>query len=108
MDFDGTFEYSNTVDVEITLPTEFSLEQNYPNPFNPSTNIQYTISSRQFVTLKIFNSLGEEIETLVNEFQDAGVHSAFYILNSTLPSGVYYYQLKAGSFVETKKMILLR
>ena len=108
IDFDGSFEYSNTVEVEISSPTEFSLEQNYPNPFNPSTNIQYSISSRQFVTLKIFNSLGEEIETLVNEFQDAGVHSAFYILNSTLPSGVYYYQLKAGSFVETKKMILLR
>ncbi|HMU42761.1 MAG TPA: T9SS type A sorting domain-containing protein, partial [Ignavibacteriaceae bacterium] len=89
-------------------PTEFSLEQNYPNPFNPSTNIKYTIGSRQFVTLKIFNSLGEEIETLVNEIQEAGVHSKFYILNSTLPSGVYYYQLKAGSFFETKKMILMK
>ena len=108
IDFDGTFEYSNTIDVEINSPTEFSLEQNYPNPFNPSTNIRYTISSRQFVTLKIFNSLGEEIETLVNEFQEAGVHSKLYILNSTLPSGVYYYQLRSGSFVETKKMILLR
>ena len=114
IDFDGSFEYSNTVEVEITSPTEFSLEQNYPNPFNPSTNIKYAISSRQFVTLKIFNSLGEEIETLVNEFQDAGVHSKLYILNSTLPSGVYYYQLRVypvsgvGGFVETKKMILLR
>ena len=111
IDFDGSFEYFPNafgIEVEITSPTEFSLEQNYPNPFNPSTNIKYTISSRQFVTLKIFNSLGEEIETLVNEFQDAGVHSKLYIVNSTLPSGVYYYQLKAGSFVETKKMILLR
>ncbi len=108
IDFDGTFEYSNTIDVEITSPTEFSLEQNYPNPFNPSTNIKYTIGSRQFVTLKIFNSLGEEIETLVNEIQDAGVHSKLYILHSTLPSGVYYYQLKAGSFFETKKMILMK
>ena len=108
IDFDGTFEYSNTIDVEITSPTEFSLEQNYPNPFNPSTNIKYTIGSRQFVTLKIFNSLGEEIETLVNEIQEAGVHSKFFILNSTLPSGVYYYQFKAGSFFETKKMILMK
>ena len=111
IDFDGTFEYFPNafgVEVVITSPTEFSLEQNYPNPFNPSTNIRYTISSRQFVTLKIFNSLGEEIETLVNEFQEAGVHSKLYILNSTLPSGVYYYQLRSGSFVETKKMILLR
>ena len=117
IDFDGSFEYFPNafgIEVEITSPTEFSLEQNYPNPFNPSTNIKYTISSRQFVTLKIFNSLGEEIETLVNEFQDAGVHSKLYIVNSTLPSGVYYYQLRvypvggAGGFVETKKMILMR
>ncbi len=108
IDFDGTFEYSKVVEVEITSPTEFSLGQNYPNPFNPSTNIKYTISSRQFVTLKIFNSLGEEIETLVNEFQDAGVHSKLYIVNSTLPSGVYYYQLNAGGQALTSKMILLR
>ncbi len=99
---------------QFQLPTKFSLEQNYPNPFNPSTKIQYTISSRQFVTLKIFNSLGEEIENLVNEIQDAGAHSKLYIVNSTLPSGVYYYQLRvypvsgAGGFVETKKMILLK
>ena len=108
IDFDGSFEYSNTVEVEISSPTEFSLEQNYPNPFNPSTNIQYSISSRQFVTLKIFNSLGEEIETLVNEFQDAGVHSAFYILHSTLPSGVYYYRINAGGQALTRKMILIK
>ena len=108
IDFDGSFEYSNTVEVEISSPTEFSLEQNYPNPFNPSTNIQYTISRRQFVTIKIFNSLGEEIETLVNEFQDAGVHSELYILHSTLPSGVYYYQLNAGGQVLTRKMILMK
>ena len=90
------------------LPNKFELSQNYPNPFNPSTNIQYSISSRQFVTLKIFNSLGEEIETLVNEFQDAGVHSKLYIVNSTLPSGVYYYQLNAGGLTQTKKFILLK
>ena len=108
IDFDGSFEYSNTIEVEITAPLEFSLEQNYPNPFNPSTNIKYVISSRQFVTLKIFNSLGEEIETLVNEFQDAGVHSKLYIINSTLPSGVYFYELKAGEFVQTRKMIVLK
>ena len=119
IDFDGSFEYFPNafgIEVEITSPTEFSLEQNYPNPFNPSTNIKYTISSRQFVTLKIFNSLGEEIETLVNEFQDAGVHSKLYILHSTLPSGVYFYQLKVGDpeagsgqvFVQTKKMTLIK
>ena len=108
IDFDGTFEYSNTIEVEINPPAKFSLEQNYPNPFNPSTSIQYSIANRQFVSLKVFNSLGEEIETLVNKYQEAGVHSKLYIINSTLPSGVYYYQLKAGSFIKTKKMILLK
>lgn len=108
IDFDGTFEYSNIIEAEILPPAIFSLEQNYPNPFNPSTSIQYTLASKQFVTLKIFNSLGEEVETLVNEYQEAGVHSKLYILNSTLPSGIYLYQLKAGEFVQTRKMILLK
>jgi hypothetical protein len=108
IDFDGTFEYSNIVEEEILPPSKFSLEQNYPNPFNPSTSIQYSLASKQFVSLKIFNSLGEEIETLVNENQEAGIHSKLYILNSTLPSGVYLYQLKAGEFIQTRKMILLK
>ena len=108
IDFDGTFEYSNIVEVEILPPAKFSLYQNFPNPFNPSTNIQYALASRQFVTLKVFNSLGEEVETLVNEYQEAGAHSKLYIVNSALPSGVYYYQLKAGEFIQTRKMILLK
>jgi hypothetical protein len=108
IDFDGTFEYSNVVEAIILPPAKFSLEQNYPNPFNPSTSIQYAIASRQFVSLKIFNSLGEEVESLVNEYQEAGVHSILYISNLTLPSGVYYYQLKAGEFLRTKKMTILK
>ena len=84
IDFDGTFEYSNIVEADNSPPAKFSLEQNYPNPFNPSTSIQYTIVSRQFVSLKVFNSLGEEVGTLVNEFQEAGVHSKLYILNSSI------------------------
>ncbi len=108
IDFDGTFEYSKTIEVEINSPTKFSLEQNFPNPFNPNTNIQYAISSKQFVSLKVFNTLGQEVEKLVNEYQEAGTHSKLYIVNSTLPSGVYLYQLKAGEFVHTRKMILLK
>ncbi|MDP2366602.1 MAG: T9SS type A sorting domain-containing protein, partial [Ignavibacteria bacterium] len=108
IDFDGTFEYSNIVEAEILPPAKFSLEQNYPNPFNPSTNIQYTIASGQFVSLIVFNSLGEKVETLVKEYQEVGVHSKLYILNSTLPSGVYYYQLVAGDFIQTRKMIILK
>ncbi len=108
IDFDGTFEYSNIVEAIILPPAKFSLEQNYPNPFNPSTSIQYAIGSRQIVTLKVYDVLGNEVATLVNEFQEAGIHSTLYILNSTLPSGVYLYQLKAGSFIQTNKMILIK
>ena len=108
IDFDGTFEYSNIVEAVILPPARFSLEQNYPNPFNPSTKIEYAIASSQFVSLKVFNALGQEVETLVNEYQEAGAHSKVYVVNSTLPSGVYYYQLKAGEFIQTRKMILLK
>ena len=115
IDFDGSFEYSNIVEVLVNQPFEFSLEQNYPNPFNPVTNIQYVLSSKQFVSLIVYDLIGNKVETLVNEEKPAGSYkvefNAFMI-----PSGVYFYQLKAGSpstrsghgFVETKKMILLK
>jgi len=89
-------------------PSSFSLSQNYPNPFNPSTTITYNISTASKVTLKVFDILGKEIETLVNDYQNSGSHSTLYIVNSTLPSGVYFYQLKTGNFIETKKMILIK
>ena len=87
--------------------SEFRLQQNYPNPFNPSTNIQYAIGSRQFVSLKVYDILGREIATLVNEEKPAGNYELEFD-GTALPSGVYFYQLKAGNFVETKKMILIR
>ncbi|MFC2103285.1 YCF48-related protein [Bacteroidota bacterium] len=90
------------------MPTNFSLSQNYPNPFNPSTTIRWQLPESSNVTLKIFNTLGEEIITLVDEYQEHGKHSTFFIMNSTLTSGVYFYQLKTDGYVETKKMILLR
>jgi Secretion system C-terminal sorting domain len=85
----------------------FELKQNYPNPFNPSTIIQYAVSSRQFVSLKVFDVLGNEIETLVNEEKPSGTYEVTWYANN-LPSGVYFYQLKAGSFIESKKMILMK
>jgi hypothetical protein len=92
---------------ENLLPTEIKLQQNYPNPFNPTTSLQYAISSRQFVTLKVYELLGREIATLVNEEKPAGEYEVEF--NSTnLPSGIYFYQIKAGNFVETKKMVLLK
>ena len=110
IDLDGTFEYSSEVEVEIH-PDKSSLEQNYPNPFNPSTRIQYQVSRDSHVSLKIYDVLGNEVATLVNEFKSAGKYQIeFYPVssNQNLASGIYYYQLKAGSFVETKKMIYLK
>jgi hypothetical protein len=100
-----------SVDDEIpSQPIEFSLSQNYPNPFNPSTNIQYTVGSQQFVTLKIYDVLGNEVATLVNEESAAGGAGEYEVeFNAiNLPSGIYFYQLKAGSFIQTRKMLLIK
>ena len=99
--------HPSDLDEDEILPNEFVLHQNYPNPFNPSTSIQYAISSRQFVSLKIYDVLGNEISTLVNEYRDAGNYEAEFNA-SKLSSGVYYYQLKTGDFIQTKKMIYLK
>jgi hypothetical protein len=100
----------NTVNVENEkmIPLTFSLAQNYPNPFNPSTTISWQSPVSSWQTLKIFDALGREIETLVNEYKEAGVHSILYIINSTLPSGIYFYRLQVGDFIQTKKMTLLK
>ena len=92
---------------ETTLPRTFSLSNNYPNPFNPSTSFQFQVSSYGLVTLKIYDVLGREISTLVNEMRPAGVYTVRWNASS-LPSGVYFYQLRAGAFVETKKMVFAK
>ena len=90
-----------------TTPTEFLLSQNYPNPFNPSTTIKYSIPQSSDVVIKVFDILGNAIETLVNEEKPAGTyHIIWYAAN--LPSGVYFYQLKADEFIQTRKMLLLK
>ncbi len=89
------------------IPDKFKLEQNYPNPFNPTTKIRYSIPKNSFVTLKVFNLLGEEIETLVNSEQSAGVYEATFDA-SKLSSGIYFYTLQTKNFNLTKKMILIR
>ena len=106
IDFDGTFEYSNEIEVD-AAPVSFSLEQNYPNPFNPSTKISYSIPQKSFVTIKIFNSLGEEISQLVNEEKEAGRYEVNFEANNH-SSGVYFYKIEAGDFVDIKKMIFLK
>jgi len=90
------------------IPSGFSLDQNYPNPFNPSTKISWQSPISGWQTLKIFDVLGRELATLVDEFRKAGFNSILYNVNLSLPSGVYYYQLKAGNFIQTNKMVYLK
>ena len=100
-------DFGLDVDQEEMVISEFELSQNYTNPFNPSTSIQYAVSSRQFVSLKVYDVLGNEIATLVNEEKPAGSYEVEF-KGTGLPSGIYFYQLKANSYIETKKMVLLK
>ena len=94
---------------EISIPARFVLEQNYPNPFNPSTTINYQLPTAGYVTLKVYDVLGREVATLVNEYQIAGIYNSKFITqNYGLPSGVYFYTLKAGNYARTNKMILAK
>jgi hypothetical protein len=99
-----------TVDIPMvygSIPADFALEQNYPNPFNPSTTIRYGLPQRSRVTLTIFNTLGQQVATLVRAEQEPGHHEVqFYA--SGLASGVYLYRLQAGDFVQSRKLLLLR
>jgi len=107
VDFDGAFAYSPVVEVRVAPPTEFALEQNYPNPFNPTTTIRYQLPVTSDVKLEVYDVLGKKVATLVSGRQEAGIYT--YTLNaSTLSSGVYFYRLQAGRFVETKKMMLVK
>jgi len=107
MDYDGTTEYSNIVEIEVAQPIEYSLSQNYPNPFNPSTTIAYSLLKDGLVTLKVYDVLGKEVVTVINEVQTAGTKNIIFDA-SDLSSGVYYYQLISGEFTSTKKLILMR
>ncbi|MFO7525786.1 MAG: T9SS type A sorting domain-containing protein [Ignavibacteriaceae bacterium] len=107
IDFDGSFEYSHIVEVELFTPQEYSLEQNYPNPFNPETQIEYSLSKPGFVTLSVFDILGNKITDLVNEKQNDGTHNVTFNA-SELSSGLYFYSIKVNDFHQTKKMLLVK
>jgi uncharacterized membrane protein len=107
IDFGGTFDYSDIINIEFEPVAEYSLNQNYPNPFNPSTIISFSIAQRSNVNLSIFNILGEKVATLINETKDAGNYEAEFNA-SNLTSGIYIYKLEAGNFQSTKKMMLLK
>ncbi len=110
VDFDGTFEYSNEIEINL-VPDDFSLLQNYPNPFNPSTTIQFRVPNSGFVSLKIYNLLGSEIATLINENLPAGQHKVTWDgknqMGAQITTGVYFYQIKTPEFSQTKKMLLM-
>ena len=113
---DGFFVFVDDVEVlnpigikpiEGNVPKVFALRQNYPNPFNPVTNIEFDLPKSEFVRLIVFNTLGQEVKTLVNEKKNAGSYKVDFDA-SNLPSGAYFYRISAGSMTETKRLVLLR
>jgi hypothetical protein len=112
IDFDGTFSYSNEIEVEVSSPEEFALHQNYPNPFNPTTMISWDLAVNSHVTIKVYDVLGQVVATLINKNFDVGFHNLeFNAVN--LNSGVYFYTIEAKgkngeNFVSTKKMMVIK
>jgi hypothetical protein len=112
IDFDGTFEYSDIIEAEVLTPGKFALYQNYPNPFNPNTIIRFEIPGQArndniLITLKVFDLLGREVATLIDEERPAGYYEIDFDA-SGLASGVYMYQLRAGHHIEVNKMVLTK
>jgi len=99
--------YPQVTSVEKQVPTSFSLSQNYPNPFNPSTTIKFSLPTRTTVNLKVYNTIGQIVETLVSSEMESGTHQIIWNAGN-MPSGMYFYQLKANTFVETKRMLLVK
>ncbi|MCA2005631.1 MAG: T9SS type A sorting domain-containing protein, partial [Ignavibacterium sp.] len=107
MDFDGSYEYSSEIEVDVNPPLQFSLEQNYPNPFNPSTKIKFGLAENTNVKISVYNLLGELVATLVNNQLSAGFHEVEFNATS-LPSGLYIYSIETPVFKDVKKMMLMK
>jgi photosystem II stability/assembly factor-like uncharacterized protein len=107
VDYDGSYEYSDVVEVDYKGFNSYLLEQNYPNPFNPTTTIGFGIQNKSNVKITILNAIGEEVAVVLNEEKDSGYHQVEFNA-ANLPSGVYYYRIQAGRYVETKKMVLMK
>ena len=107
IDIDGSFEYSQIIEITVGSPKDFSLSQNYPNPFNPATTITYQLPKSGSVTLKIYDMLGKEVMTLVHEQKEIGRYTVQFDASS-IASGMYIYQLRVNDFISTKKMLLLK
>ena len=102
-----TIDVTNIEESKLKLPKTFALHQNYPNPFNPSTNIEFSIPKTEFVSLKIYNILGQEVATLVSDKLTPGNYKYTWDA-SGFASGVYMYNIEAGSFVQTRKLLLIK
>jgi hypothetical protein len=98
---------TNVVQTENMVPNKFELHQNYPNPFNPTTTIRFSLKTKSFVSLKVYDILGRQVTTLVNEEMSAGNFSRIWNA-ANISSGIYFYRLQAGSFMDTKKLVLLK
>jgi len=107
VDFDGSYAYSDVVEIDATGPLSFDLAQNYPNPFNPSTNIKYSVPEAGNVKIAVYNLVGEEVAVLKDGFTQAGTFEVTFDA-SNLSSGVYLYKLQSANSVMTKKMMLLK
>lgn len=107
VDFNGSFKYSPEVEINVVLANKFALEQNYPNPFNPSTRITFSVPVKEHVSLIVYDMLGNQVLQLVNEIKESGSFTTNFDA-SNLPSGIYFYKMQAGNFVEMKKMVLLK
>ena len=112
VDFDGTYQYYKSVEIDLGLPKNYSLDQNYPNPFNPSTTIRFALPANAKVNVKLYNTLGQEVANVINSELNAGVHEVIFNA-SNFSSGVYFYRLEArgidgSNFVSTKRMLLLK
>jgi hypothetical protein len=107
IDNDGQFEYSKVIDVDLGVPKNFELSQNYPNPFNPTTTIHFSLPEASTVKLTVFNILGQEIKTLLNEFKESGIHTLNFNA-SELNSGIYIYKIEAGTNTQSRKMMFLK
>ena len=112
VDFDGTYQYYKSIEIDLGLPKNYSLEQNYPNPFNPSTTIRFALTTSAKVNIKLYNTLGQEVATILNGELNAGIHETIFNA-SNLSSGVYFYRLEVhgadgSNFVSTKRMLLMK
>jgi hypothetical protein len=107
IDFDGSFQYSNTIEVKIATIADFILEQNYPNPFNPTTKINWQSPVDSWQSIKVYDVLGNEVAVLVNEYKVTGNYSVKFDAQN-LASGIYFYKLSIGNREVVKKMILMR